>query len=631
MTIVVGTAGHIDHGKTSLLRALTGIDADRLPEERRRGMTIDVGYAHLRLPDGDELDFVDVPGHDRLIGNMLVGAGEIDAVLLVVAADDGPRPQTLEHLELLDALGLGVGAVAVTKADLVEAARIAEVIDRVGELLARTTLAGSPVVAVSSLSGVGLDELRVALIGLRDRARAGPAMADGPARLAIDRAFVIRGRGTVVTGSLRGGRIVRGQPLDLVPGGRTIRIRELQVHDAPVEAGEGGGRIALNITGDLDPPPHRGDVLTSDPAVRATADLLVLLHEPARLEAGSATVRSWPPAAGSAIRLHLGTAAVDGRIRRGRRDTVALPDGRQVVRLRLERPIAAAAADRFVLRRPSPLVTIAGGVVLDADPPVGVSNRRVTPERLTRLVDALGRAQEYQQARLALHGVLAAPDEPAGRQGAHDPHSDERRQMAGDVALALEAAAVVAVGSGGAGVSLAETRPALARTLRRLATVDPRAATALVDGVIGYLVHEGRLVQRGDRLGPSGTDPDGVVDPAILEAMARLERALAVLAPPALSAAARSAGCSAEAVRRLAAEGRIVRLEDDLAYATSTFDGLQAAALDLAAAGPLTPSAFRDATGTSRRYVLAILEELDRRGVLRRTADGHVPGPRATR
>src|SRR6478735_8959402 len=212
MTVVVGTAGHIDHGKTTLLRALTGIDADRLPEERRRGMTIDVGYAHMALPDGTEIDFVDVPGHDRLVGNMLVGAGEIDAALLVVAADDGPRAQTIEHLALLDALRITTGIVAVTKIDVAGAERTAEVVAAVGRLLGNTSLAGSPVVAVSSVSGEGIDGLRDALAALPERAGAaeGLGLASTGSRLAIDRAFTVKGRGVVVTGTLRGARLVRG-------------------------------------------------------------------------------------------------------------------------------------------------------------------------------------------------------------------------------------------------------------------------------------------------------------------------------------------------------------------------------------------------------------------------------------
>src|SRR6185369_6932966 len=201
VTVVIGTAGHIDHGKTTLLRALTGIDADRLPEEQRRGMTIDVGYAHLTLPDGTELDFVDVPGHDRLVGNMLVGAGEIDAAMLVVAADDGPRAQTMEHLALLDALGIGHGLAVVTKADVAGPERTAEVVVAVERLLSGTTLAGSPVLAVSSVDREGVDALRTALVDLRDRVLASaPTVAPQGSRLAIDRVFSVRGRGAVVTG-----------------------------------------------------------------------------------------------------------------------------------------------------------------------------------------------------------------------------------------------------------------------------------------------------------------------------------------------------------------------------------------------------------------------------------------------
>ena len=210
-SVVVGTAGHIDHGKTTLLRALTGIDADRLPEERRRGMTIDVGYAHLGLPDGRVVDFVDVPGHDRLVGNMLVGAGEIDAALLVVAADDGPNAQTLEHLELLDALGIADGLVVVTKADLApDTDRRDALVAEVEALLARTSLARSPVLVASAQTGEGIEALRVALVALADRVAARASAAKG-ARLAVDRIFTVKGRGTVVTGSLRGGPIATGR------------------------------------------------------------------------------------------------------------------------------------------------------------------------------------------------------------------------------------------------------------------------------------------------------------------------------------------------------------------------------------------------------------------------------------
>src|SRR5689334_9677798 len=280
MTVVIGTAGHIDHGKTSLLRALTGIDADRLPEERARGMTIDVGYAHLTLADGSELDFVDVPGHDRLVGNMLVGAGEIDAALLVVAADDGPRAQTREHLELLDALGISTGLAVVTKIDGVETGRADEVVAAVRELLGETSLAGAPVLAASSVTSDGLDAVRQALVAVRDRVLVGLRAEAGPARLAIDRVFAVRGRGTVVTGTLRGAAVERGAVLRVVPGSAdaAVRVREIQVHGRAVDRA-GPGRTALNVApiGD-ESILERGVTLTADPSVVASDRMLVAIR-----------------------------------------------------------------------------------------------------------------------------------------------------------------------------------------------------------------------------------------------------------------------------------------------------------------------------------------------------------------
>src|SRR4051794_13000173 len=252
MTLVVGTAGHIDHGKTTLLRALTGIDADRLPEERRRGMTIDVGYAHMSFPDGTEIDFVDVPGHDRLVGNMLVGAGEVDAAMVVVAADDGPRAQTIEHVSLLDALRMRDGVAVVTKVDVAEPGRVDAVTREVHALLALTSLARIPVVAVSASTGEGIAELRRILLTIRDQvagrvvsSAAGANGSAASARLAVDRVFAIRGRGTVVTGTLRGGAVVPGAHLRVVPGdGAEVRVREVQVHGRQVETA-GPGRVAL--------------------------------------------------------------------------------------------------------------------------------------------------------------------------------------------------------------------------------------------------------------------------------------------------------------------------------------------------------------------------------------------------
>ena len=492
MTVVIGTAGHIDHGKTSLLRALTGIDADRLPEERRRGMTIDVGYAHLRLADGDELDFVDVPGHDRLVGNMLVGAGEIDAALLVVAADDGPRAQTLEHLELLDGLGIDLGVAAVTKVDAVEAGRVTEVVARVGELLGRTTLVGSPVVPVSSVRGDGLEDVLAALTTLRDRVVARRGVPDPP-RLAIDRVFTVRGRGLVVTGTLRGGSVARGDSLRLEPGGRTVRVREVQVHGAAVPALEGGGRAALNLAGADDPEPRRGDTVTADPAVSSTGDILAVIRRPARLSE-RAVDGKWPPAPGSVARLHIGTAQVDATIGRGPRAAAELPDGRWVARFRLSEPVAIAAGDRFVLRRSSPAGTLAGGVVLDEAPPVGPSRRRITAD-LLRTLGEHAASPAAAGTLVQLHG--AYPYGPrVDRSGAQILAG---WAIAPDVEAALRDAALAAVaGAGAAGIPLAVLRPELARRLRRLVTLPPKTAAAIVGSLIDALAAGGAAVRDGD-------------------------------------------------------------------------------------------------------------------------------------
>jgi selenocysteine-specific elongation factor len=620
MSVVVGTAGHIDHGKTTLLRALTGIDADRLPEERRRGMTIDVGYAHLRLPDGDELDFVDVPGHERLVGNMLVGAGEIDAVLLVVAADDGPRAQTLEHLELVDCLGIEVGLAAVTKVDQADPARIAEVVEAVVELLGRASLAGSPVIAVSSVTGRGLEELRIALVGVRDRVRARTDPRPDRARLPVDRVFTMRGRGTVVTGTLRGGPLTRGDLLRLEPAGRRIRARELQVHNRSVDVVDEGGRVAINLAGAF--VPSRGDVLTTDADVLATQRLATVLRRPPRLDPRQPAL-DWPPAAGSAVRLHIGTATVDGRIGRGRRDVVDLPDGRRIAWIRLDRPVAAANGERIVLRRPSPPATIAGGLVLDASPPAGPSRRRATDERLVTMANATGTAAAA--ARLDLHGVL--PDRDGTAVGGF--------QLATDVLADMEHEAVVRVAAEPADRSsgahrLAELREALAGHLRRGITIDGRAAITIAMAVLNRMIDDGRLDRDGDLIRP----PDRrapTLAAATLASMDRLERLLAAPGPPGLGEASRTAGCPPEGIRALESAGRIVRLGPDLAYAASTYRDLEATAMRLATSAPLSPAALRDATGTSRKYVMALLEELDRRGVLARTAAGHIPGPRAGR
>lgn len=581
MTIVVGTAGHIDHGKTTLLRALTGIDADRLPEERRRGMTIDVGYAHLDLDDGSTIDFVDVPGHDKLVGNMLVGAGEIDAVLLVVAADDGVRAQTHEHVALLDALGIGPAIAVVTKIDAVPAERVEAIRQDVSGLLAATSMAGAPVLVASGVTGEGLASLSEGLVALRDRVR----LPSRPPSIAIDRVFSVKGRGVVVTGTLRGGPLQRGDTLRLVPSDRSVRVREIQVHGTPVDAVETGGRTALNLAGIVVAELRRGMVLTSDPAVVATERASVAFRGPVSDRASG--------------RVHAGTAAADAAIGRSGRDALSLPDGRPSGILRLRQPIALRHGDRFVFRRGAPVLPV-GGVVLDPLPPRGISRRRQTSDRLGAL------ASGDPDARLDLHGLLDG-------------------ELAPDVAALAEDAVLAAVPDE---APLSVVRSAGADVLRRVVTVQHGGAPAAANAVIDRLVAEGRLVRDGDvvrRPGHLATGPD----PAVLAGMARLETALDVLAPPPLTEAARATGCTLAGIRELERSGRIVMLEPELAYAANTYRYLTERALTMAARAPLTPAAFRDATGTSRKYVMAILEDLDRRAILRRTPAGHVPGAKA--
>ncbi len=594
MTVVIGTAGHIDHGKTTLLRALTGIDADRLPEERRRGMTIDVGYAHLVLDDGSAIDFVDVPGHDRLVGNMLVGAGEIDAVMLVVAADDGPRAQTLEHLALLDALGISRGLAVITKTDAVPPERATDVIGDVERLLASTSLAGAPILAVSGLSGAGLAAVRAAL----EQVHGGHQPVARPPTLGIDRIFSVKGRGVVVTGSLRGGPLAVGDRLRIVPNGAgpaDVRIREIQVHGTVVDRVDGGGRTALNLAG-VDPGDlHRGVVLTADPAVVATDRTLVAFGRAIADRARG--------------RLHVGTAAVDVAIGRSGRDAPVLSDGRPAGIVRMAAPIAMRPGDRFVLRR-GPTQEPVGGIVLDPVPPRGISRRRQTAERLDAI--AAGAAG----ARLDLHGAVVT----AGRV-----------DLADEVAAAALEAALQAAGSAAVGVPVTAVRGVAASALRRIVTLRRDDAATAASIVVDRAIAEGALVRDADRVHLPGAAPSPAPDPAILAAMDRLEVLLAVPAPPALAEAARIAGCPPDGIRDLERADRIVILAPDLAYATSTYRDLTNQAVRLAAQAPLTPATYRDATGTSRKFVMAILEDLDRRALLRRTPAGHVPGPKAPR
>jgi selenocysteine-specific elongation factor len=366
---------------------------------------------------------------------------------------------------------------------------------------------------------------------------------------------------------------------------RVVRVRAIQVHGTTVERVERGGRTALNLAGIDAADLHRGMVLTADPEVVATDRVLASFRTIV-----ADRVRG---------RFHAGTAAVDAAVGRAGRDALALQDGRVAGTVRLAEPVALRAGDPFVLRRGAPALPV-GGVVLDPEPPRGISRRRQTAERVGAL------AAREPGARLALHGLA---------DGA----------IAEDVAHVAESAMLGAIGNG---ATVAAARASAAQALRRLVTVRRDEASAAAAGVVGHAIGSGRLIRDGDTVRPPGAAGPSR-DPRVDEAMDRLFDALDTTTPPPLAETARALGCPPDAVRELERTGRIVVLEPDLAYAARAYDDLTARALAMAAARPLTPAGFRDATGTSRKYVVAILEDLDRRAILRRTPDGHVPGPKA--
>lgn len=376
--MIIGTAGHIDHGKTSLVRALTGVETDRLKEEKARGISIDLGFAYMPLAEAAEdgiLGFIDVPGHEKFVHTMLAGASGIDFVLLVVAADDGVMPQTREHLAIVDLLGVKNGLVALTKVDLVDADRLAEAYGEIAAALAGTGLDGAPILKVSSATGAGIDDLRAALItAAREHAERPQA---GRFRLAVDRCFTLQGAGTVVTGTVLSGEVRVGDQVVVSPSGLSARVRSIRAQDTVSERGRAGERCGLNLAGEkiTKDAISRGDVVL-DPSLHAPADhidaqLRVLRTEPK-------SVGQWFP-----VRLHHASCEVGGRVvLLG--DPIA-PGGSGKVQLVLQAPIAAAAGDRFVIRDTSAQRTIGGGVFLDLR---GPPRKRRTPERLAQL-DAL--------------------------------------------------------------------------------------------------------------------------------------------------------------------------------------------------------------------------------------------------
>ena len=389
------TAGHVDHGKTALVRALTGVDTDRLAEERRRGLTIELGFAPLELPGVGRVSLVDVPGHAQFIPTMLSGCGGLDGALFTVAADEGPMPQTAEHLDILSLLGLERGVVALTRADLASPAARAEVEARTRALTAGTFLEGAPRIFVSAVTGEGLEALRAALAAM---ARQAPPPPEGSPRLHVDRVFSVDGSGTVVTGTLTGGPLRRGDRVQLYPGGQTARVRGLQCHGVPAEALPAGVRAAVNLAGVRLRDVGRGDTLAAPGALaltdRTDVSLRVLPDAP------------FPVHTGSQLHFHHGARALVCRCILLGQD-VLRPGEAGWAQLRFTQPAAAAPGDRFVARFFSPLATVGGGVLVDLAPP---GKGRMRPERLARLA-ALAEGRPLLAAESP--AAPAAPAAPA--------------------------------------------------------------------------------------------------------------------------------------------------------------------------------------------------------------------------
>ncbi len=638
--MIVGTAGHIDHGKTTLVRALTGVDTDRLPEEKKRGISIELGYAFLDAPEaaggaGERIGFIDVPGHERLVHTMLAGATGIDFALLLVAADDGVMPQTREHLAVLSLLGIAQGAVVVTKADRVEPARLAAVCVEAAALCEGSSLAGCPVLTVSAVTGQGVADLKALLertaVSRRRSVRDGRAF-----RLAVDRVFTLDGVGTVATGTVHAGQVRVGDELRLVPGegaGKPVRVRSLRAQGREVAASEAGERCAVGLAGVAKDEVQRGQWLVAPMAVLAPRDSpragttrmdvrLALWHEEAK-----------PLRSGTIVHVHVGSEDRLGTVAMLAGGDSLAPAATALAQLVLHEPVGAWAGDRIVLRDASATRTVAGGVVLD---PLAPSRYRRTPERLAELAaleapDAGERVAALLRAAplgldLRRHATSqgwadlpVATSLPAGTLRDGDwaldaPHAEAARATLLRVLAAYHERQPEELG------------PDAAR-LRRLAL--PRLAEplyrALLAGLVqgvqvtlrGAFVH---LPEHGVRLSASEERIAQKVAPRL--AQAGFEGAWA-------RDLARDTGESEPLMRtalaRLAQRGELHQVVKDLYYPMATMATLAGIARQVGAGhdGVVTAATFRDATQLGRKRAIQVLEHFDRIGLTRRVGDVH--------
>jgi selenocysteine-specific elongation factor len=628
----LGTAGHIDHGKTSLVRALTGAegDTDRLKEERERGLTIEIGYAEWRLADGTEVGIVDVPGHERFVRNMVAGATGMDCVLLVVAADDGVMPQTREHLQIMTLLGLRTGAVALTKIDLVDPEMRELVVEDVRGLLEGTFLAGAPLFAVSSATGEGVPELRA---GLEALLRGLPARdAAGPFRMPVQRVFTVKGHGTVATGIPISGTVRRDDRLELLPAGKTCRVRGLQVYHREAAEASAGHRAALNLA-DIDyKAAGRGDVL-AEPGIFRPATLLDVRFRCTAADRGVVAHRL-------PVKLLVGTAEEEGRLLLLEGDSVAA--GEEVyAQVRVAAPVVAAPGDRFILRTPSPPCTVGGGVVL------GEAARR-RPRRRPATLEALrereaGLADPAAAARAALREAGAAGADERALAAAVKRRPAEARAILERLAAEGTARAV----AGGAYLHAAaweEVRAAVLRALEafhashrlrdamRLAELRGavKAPEAVVDAACASLAEEGRAESLpGGRARLRGK---GAALSAKEEALlARLEDLLREggFATPREDEIPARLDAAPEPVQGLLGllveRGTVLRLKDGVVlHAASVEDAKRLIAARIREAGALVPADLKDLLGATRKFGIPFLEHLDSTGFTVRVGDRRV-------
>ena len=628
---VVCTAGHVDHGKSALVRALTGMEPDRFEEERRRGLTIDIGFGWADLAAVGHtrtVAFVDLPGHERFIANMLAGAGPVETALFVVAADEGWKPQSTEHLQILDLLAVRYGVVAITKADAADEQQLAAAREQVAAHLHTTSLQHAPVVVVSARDGTGLDDLRSALVGVLS-SKPAPASGRRP-RLWVDRSFTIKGAGTVVTGTLTGGALRVGDDVLVLPARRQGRVRGLQSLKSSVEESRAGDRVAVNVSGISRDEVSRGALVTAAGPTTLTAAFDVHL----RTVAGAGVGRR------GAWHVHAGSGEWPATIRPLLGGSVT---GEGFARVLLADPVPLVPGDRFVLRDAGRRLTVAGGAVLDLDPPAvrGTAQREQRSQELAQRAAALAAGDETTLLRLhvAERGAVTAEAACA----VTDISPDTLADLAG-------AAGLLKLGDGLADPAAAAAwSSAVTAALRAYHSTHPderaaprdiavRAAARAgcpgwaVADLLATLVRLSRVVPHGSGL--RTPDHGAQLSPAQAQARTALLTALDVqpFAPPRLSEAAAAAGATPALVRELEAEGDLVRLGDDLVM---TGGAVEAAAATLrrlhAEAGAFTASQARQALGTTRKFAMPLLEELDRRGITVRNGDVRDLTPVTTR